>query len=784
MHISYEGSSAAGKGILSRIDTPEPYDVPPGGLGEPFPHSLTFDSEFESGNLHRVVQRGDYNYDLFLRGDLHTAGHTQWFYFAVSNTHTPEEVELEAKGEEVSPVTVSFNIVNLTKPDSLFNLGMRPVIYSCVDASTSGIGWVRAGSNISYYVNSYPRNNTAGEGDDSYYTLSFSIEFKHAKDTVLIAYSYPYTYSDYKHHINMILSRPNSSSIIKRAKLCTTLGGEACDLLVITNFDSEKERIGPVSVEEVDLNIGKDGRDRERDDSRKTTREFRAAKLKPALFFSGRVHPGETPASWMMKGMLDFLTSASPKAQLLRQEFVIYIVPMLNPDGVIFGNNRCSLAGVDLNRQWKTPVRSLHPTVYYLKSFMMFQSRIRTVMMYVDLHGHSRKYNVFMYGCEEKKKPKSIARAFPKFFSMHEVGQKYVSYQDCSFHVKKGRESTARVVVAKEMNISRSYTLEATFSGVNYGPLKFCHLHVGHLQEIGASLCDAILRYFIAERHVKDTLMSPMVNRSNSLRSLNSQTPSGYGEGTVASSNSLTKSISNNNCNDSSSVNTITIPAVHSDGNNDGLNTLRTQGSKGNTQPFIRSSSTIVVQGNALTSSNNNASISSKYKTIYSNKNETNFSPSDFLLVGSNGFQSSGNKMTKSSSSCQLESNASTSTMKCSNNDSDGANTSMTIWSKDDDCHQDHSQMGVDDSRLNHASKATNISFNGAGSARRNSSAIAAAVAAIVDSTKTLYETNLQLGGDVEDSTGLGPCIAEETFGDSTNPRNALGRVTTIPVSI
>ena len=26
------------------------------------------------------------------------------------------------------------------------------------------------------------------------------------------------------------------------------------------------------------------------------------AKLKPALFFSGRVHPGETPASWMMKG--------------------------------------------------------------------------------------------------------------------------------------------------------------------------------------------------------------------------------------------------------------------------------------------------------------------------------------------------------------------------------------------------------------------------------------------------------------------------------------------------
>jgi hypothetical protein len=28
---------------------------------------------------------------------------------------------------------------------------------------------------------------------------------------------------------------------------------------------------------------------------------------------------------------------------------------MLNPDGVINGNYRCSLAGVDLNRRWKFP---------------------------------------------------------------------------------------------------------------------------------------------------------------------------------------------------------------------------------------------------------------------------------------------------------------------------------------------------------------------------------------------------------------------------------------------
>ena len=34
---------------------------------------------------------------------------------------------------------------------------------------------------------------------------------------------------------------------------------------------------------------------------------------------------------------------------------MLKIVPMLNPDGVILGNYRCSVVGVDLNRQWAEP---------------------------------------------------------------------------------------------------------------------------------------------------------------------------------------------------------------------------------------------------------------------------------------------------------------------------------------------------------------------------------------------------------------------------------------------
>lgn len=45
---------------------------------------------------------------------------------------------------------------------------------------------------------------------------------------------------------------------------------------------------------------------------------------------------------------------------------------MLNPDGVIQGNHRCNLAGVDLNRVWDHPNKQLHPTIYHAKGIIQF----------------------------------------------------------------------------------------------------------------------------------------------------------------------------------------------------------------------------------------------------------------------------------------------------------------------------------------------------------------------------------------------------------------------------
>ncbi len=74
---------------------------------------------------------------------------------------------------------------------------------------------------------------------------------------------------------------------------------------------------------------------------------------KSTIFITSRVHPGETNASFVMKGIIDYLVSDNKASVELRNKFIFKLIPMLNPDGVRYGNYRCCLFGNDLNRKWR-----------------------------------------------------------------------------------------------------------------------------------------------------------------------------------------------------------------------------------------------------------------------------------------------------------------------------------------------------------------------------------------------------------------------------------------------
>jgi len=83
-------------------------------------NTLLFESRFESGNLAAALKVSDYDFHLLLQNDVNTSGHTQWFFFRASN---------------VVSGPVRFNMLNLCKPDSLYNEGMKVLVYSEKKAS-------------------------------------------------------------------------------------------------------------------------------------------------------------------------------------------------------------------------------------------------------------------------------------------------------------------------------------------------------------------------------------------------------------------------------------------------------------------------------------------------------------------------------------------------------------------------------------------------------------------------------------------------------------------------
>ena len=234
---------------------------------------------------------------------------------------------------------VTFNVLNFGKVDSLYNYGMKVIIKSQKEEELTGIKWTRGGKDIRYYQNTFKK-----EGGKNFYTLTFSFVFPYDDDTVWFAYALPYSYTDLESYLDELERDPSKNRLFKRGVLCNTIAGMKCEYLTISN---------PVNKDRIPLFEKMQGQ----------TGEGR----KKGVMVTGRVHPGETVSSYMMKGLIDFLLGATREANLLRDHFIFKIVPMMNPDGVIQGNYRTSLAGCDLNRRYKNASKvSIHIYIIYI----------------------------------------------------------------------------------------------------------------------------------------------------------------------------------------------------------------------------------------------------------------------------------------------------------------------------------------------------------------------------------------------------------------------------------
>lgn len=78
-------------------------------------------------------------------------------------------------------------------------------------------------------------------------------------------------------------------------------------------------------------------------------------------------------------------------------------------------SNRYGLTNEDLNRRWSNPNQVLHPVIYHTKGLMEYCTRVlqRPPYVFVDYHGHSRRKNVFLFGCSRSGSWSAADRAKP-----------------------------------------------------------------------------------------------------------------------------------------------------------------------------------------------------------------------------------------------------------------------------------------------------------------------------------------------------------------------------------
>ncbi|CAM9283901.1 unnamed protein product [Pylaiella littoralis] len=422
-------------------------------------NGLTFRSTFDSGNLARVALPAEQGgvggvYKLWTARDCeggpNAKRNSSWFYFGVA-------------GGSANQI-ITMRIMNLNNQYALYKYGMTPVF-----RLSGNPNWARLKQKVVF------------EEEGRHLQLEFQFRFTRDSEEVLFAFCFPYSYDDCNKDIErcedqarrdgmavqaLLTPQPGPTGYFHRELLIRTPEGRRVDLLTVTDchgiLDEREPQIDPhVFPEQVP--------------SERRPFEFKG---KDVIFVSARVHPGETPASFVFQGILRFLLDPSdPRAAELRRRFIFKLVPLLNPDGIAAGHFRQDSYGNNLNRHYVDPDVEKHSSVYAAKAVVMHHAARPAgrgwLTLYLDLHAHASARGCFMYGNHlPNLDDQAENQLLPLLMT---VNTPHFDYASCNFTLKHmsrvdsgdsglSAEGTGRVFYGTHAGVLRSYTLECNYN--------------------------------------------------------------------------------------------------------------------------------------------------------------------------------------------------------------------------------------------------------------------------------------------------------------------------------
>lgn len=486
--------------------TPPSRGNPPGHTEHQFKTShgteILFSSNFDSGNLKSVQQVNDLEYNLQVYADCERncpeVYYRNWFFFSCTTNH-------ETSGRLALRLTnISPGLTNL------YSEGYKPVYYIVKDkAMLQGVVegfnneldfmWKRLEGTVSVSSNemnldldlksdreqstgtranmkssSKKRQSSIGllyeKFQQKTISVCFDFELTAGIYAVYFAFCYPMSYSKSVRLCNHYALGLEASKEVYFHKETLTYSkeGRLVEMITLSSFDqitSKREQglkgLFPESIGNL-VPIGN-----------KPVGSLRCLSFsvdKPIVFISCRVHPGETQASYVLQGLLDFLTNPEDlRARILRKFFVFKIIPMINPDGVFHGHHRYDTNGYNMNRHYINPNPKLQPEIYAIRRIVLFYSQQHKIKHFLDLHGHSSSKGHFVFGNNLDFVSQVENVLFPKLLELNNRG---LNYSACVFGEKSmkvrergdkfSKEGSSRVFFYKAAGIVNCYTIEAS----------------------------------------------------------------------------------------------------------------------------------------------------------------------------------------------------------------------------------------------------------------------------------------------------------------------------------
>lgn len=524
--------------VLERLAT-----TGPGKQHAAFPDDgLRFDSRFDGGNMQSVTRIAADVYHIAVAEDAFafgiSTGYTTWFHFEI---HAQDAMKKQS-GNAGAGREIQIVLTNMNGQKGLYSNGYT-VMHCAVDGSVATSPedtervfdneklWKRLSTPLSFerYTLAVPASpatidvieqsqETVSEAKPVQRTkpemkmkMTFTHRFTFANERVRFAFCYPYSYSKLQRRLKAIdlkfalegaadqtlqqSPRRNSATsapiYYHRELLTRSIEGLRVDLLTISSMDgiidnqmqSETSSPDPTSTSE-----DKQQQQLHRQSERASMFDV---KKKKTVFISARVHSGETPANFMLDGMLDLLLHPTDEGAIsLRRHFVFKIIPMLNPDGVYQGFYRTDTRGVNLNRVYEDPSPKHAPTVFAAKQLLLEivesyggagSERALENVVYLDLHAHASRRGCFVYGNNllDRVNVGNAKQIDTQLFArLVGLNTPYFDYLVCSFdkenmschdlrdnsNATTSREGSGRVALYKATGLTYVYTIECNYN--------------------------------------------------------------------------------------------------------------------------------------------------------------------------------------------------------------------------------------------------------------------------------------------------------------------------------